>query len=777
MMKTLKKANEIDKTPYSRMKRVQDIIPINRIWEDGIFLVGNRYAKTYAFSDVNFSVANDETQLNILTQYSAFLNSLDSDADTKITINNRSLDKKTFSEEVLIPRADDGLDLYRDEYNKIIMSKAQAGSGIVQERYVTVSIYKKNIEEARTYFARVLTDFTKYFAAPGSKIRELDAVEKLRVLHDFYHPDDVTDFKIDLKDLMRKGHDFKDLICPDYCEHYKDYLVLGNKYARVLYLKDYATAISTDFIAQLMDRSRQMMLSLDVLPIPVDEAVRDTENRLLGIETNITNWQKKQNQNNNFSAEIPYDMEQQRIEMKEFLNDLTNRNQRMMLSVITLVHLADNLEQLNADTDSIVSFAKTKMCSMVPATFQQLDALNTVLPIGTRKMDQMRTLTTESLAAFMPFKAQEIQEPGGIYFGENAISHNLILCNVANLLNQSMLLLGVPGSGKSFFAKLLIIFLALSSKEDIIICDPEGEYTPLVKAIGGSVIQIAAGGKDRVNAMDMVEGYGDTDPIADKSQFIMSLIEQISPNEVGAYQKSIIDRCVALAYKRQRKTGQVPTLKTLRNLIIEQPEDEANYLALALELFTDGSLDIFAHETNVNTNNRIISYDIHNLGSQLKPVGLLTITDAIINRVNANWKKGKRAHLFIDEFHVVYENEQSGNFFTSAWRQFRKRNTYPCAITQNVEYLLASEAAKSMLSNSEFVVMLNQATSDRDQLQHLYNITPEQMSYVTNADAGCGLIRYGERLVPFVNKIPNNTDIYKLITTKPGEGAFSGRQS
>ena len=446
----------------------------------------------------------------------------------------------------------------------------------------------------------------------------------------------------------------------------------------------------------------------------------------------------------------------------------------MMLAVITMVHTADTKEQLDADTESILSIARKHMCQLAVLRYQQTDGLNTVLPIGAGKINTFRTLVTESLAVFMPFKVQEIQEHGGIYFGENSISHNLILCNMENLLNQSMFILGIPGSGKSFFAKLHILNLALTTNDDIIICDPEGEYAPLVNALKGEVIHIAAGGRDHINAMDMVDGYGDNNPIADKSQFIMSLIEQIDKNGVGAHQKSIIDRCVDSVYRECAESGITPTLRTLRKKLLEQPEDKAKELALALELFTSGSLDIFAHETNVDTSNRIISYDIHELGSQLKPAGLLTITDAMLNRVTSNWKRGRRTHVFIDEFHVVFENEFSANFFNSAWRQFRKRNAYPTALTQNVEYLLASVQASTMLSNSEFIVMLNQAASDREKLGKLLNISLEQMNYVTNAEAGSGLIRCGGALVPFRGKWPQNSKTYMLITTKAGEGIFAG---
>lgn len=344
------------------------------------------------------------------------------------------------------------------------------------------------------------------------------------------------------------------------------------------------------------------------------------------------------------------------------------------------------------------------------------------------------------------------------------------MCNKAKLLNPNSFLLGVPGSGKSFSAKMLIVFLALATGDDILICDPEREYASLIEAMGGEVIRIAAGSKDHINAMDMVDGYGDGgNPVIDKSEFVLSLFEQLDKKGVSAKEKSIIDRCTAAVYDDYQRGGNIPTLCVLRDKILEQPEREAQDLALELELFTSGSLDAFAHESNVDVKNRMVVYDILDLGKQLKTMGLLVITDAMLNRVTENWKLGKRTHIFLDEFHVVFENEYSGAFFNSAWRRFRKRNAYPNAITQNVDYLLDSVLARTMLSNSEYIVMLNQAAPDREKLAQLLNISNEQMGYITNADAGCGLIKYGSSLVPFVNQFPKNTKLYQLMTTKPGE--------
>ncbi len=771
MIKTLSNIFKQDKEKFVIPQNVQQAIPVQVIWEDGIFQIGkNKFARSYKFVDVNYAVASREDKEAMFLEYSELLNSFDSGATTKITINNRRLNKQDFERSILIPMQEDGLDLYRKEYNKMLLEKATGSNSMVQEKYVTVSVYKKSIEEARTYFARVGTELESHFARLGSKCVEMDATDKLRALHDFYRTGEETGFHFDLSETMKKGHSFKDFICPDSLEFKRDHFRMGNRYGRVLFLREYASYIKDNMIAELTDLNRSLMMSIDIIPIPTDEAVREVENRLLGVETNITNWQRRQNANNNFSAVIPYDMEQQRRESKEFLDDLTTRDQRMMFAVLTLVHTADSKKQLDADTDTLLTMARRNLCQMAVLKYQQMDGLNTALPIGHRKIDALRTLTTESLAVLMPFRVQEIMDEGGIYCGENAISHNLIMCNKAKLLNPNSFLLGVPGSGKSFSAKMLIVFLALATEDDILVCDPEREYASLIEAMGGEVIRIAAGSYDHINAMDMVEGYGDGgNPVIDKSEFVLSLFEQLDGNGISAKEKSIIDRCTSAVYEDYQREGTVPTLCVLREKMLEQPEKEAKDLALALELFTSGSLDAFAHESNVDINNRMVVYDIMDLGKQLKTMGLLVITDAMLNRVTENWKKGKRTHIFLDEFHVVFENEYSGAFFNSAWRRFRKRNAFPNAITQNVEYLLDSVLASTMLSNSEYIVMLNQAASDRQKLAELLNISGEQMSYITNADAGCGLIKYGSSLVPFINKFPKNTRLYKLMSTRPGE--------
>lgn len=687
MLKTLRSIMKQDKDTFKIPRSIQRTIPIDTIYEDGIFKYGNLYSKTYVFDDINYAVASKEDKETMFLTYSELLNSFDPGATYKITINVRRIDEEEFKKSILIPMCFDKLDVYRDEYNKILLENATGTNAFIQEKYLTVSIHKRNIQDARNYFARVDNDLNSHFVDLGSKCESLSYKDRLKIFYDFNHDGEESTFHFDIHDAMKKGHDFKDYICPDSLEFQDDYFKISNRYGRVVYLKDYANFIKDNMLSELCDYNQNLVVSFDLIPIPTDEAVREVENRVLGVETNITNWQRRQNANQNYSAVIPYDMEQQRKESKEFLDDLTARDQRMMFALMTIVIMADNKEDLDYRTDTLLSTARKHLCQLATLKWQQMDGLNTVLPYGTRKINALRTLTTESVAVFIPFRVQEVRDPKGIFYGKNAISNNMLLCNKANLLNPNAFRLGVPGSGKSFGAKEEIVFLAISTDDDILICDPETEYGALIEEMGGQNIRIAAGSNTNINAMDMDESYGETsNPIIEKSQFILSLFEQLETNRsLGAKEKSIIDRCTSNVYRKAKESGTIPTLIRLKEELLLQPEMEAKDLALSMELFTSGSLDTFAHPTNVDTNNRMVVYDICDLGAQLKTLGLLVITDAMLNRVSRNWRMGKRTHVFIDELHVVFENEHSATFFTSAWRRFRKRNAFPTGLTQNVE--------------------------------------------------------------------------------------------
>ena len=775
MIRTLGNIMKQDREKFTVPRKVQDMIPVRKIFSDGIFLVGkNKYSKMYKFADINYEVASDEDKRTIFLEYEDLLNALDSGATTKITINNRRLNRRDFENQILMKMRDDGLDEYRKEYNDMLMDKATGSNSIVQDKYLTVSVSKKNVEDARLYFSRIGTDFSAKLSRMGSSCIELDATERLRVIHDFFRAGEETSFCFDIKDRMQKGHSFRDYVCPDTYENEKDYFRIGKRYGRVLLLRDYASYIKDDMISKITAIDRNMMLSIDVVPVPTDEAVREVEQRLLGVETNITNWQRKQNMNNNFSASVPYDMMQQRKESKDFLDDLTTRDQRMMFAVVTMVHTADTKEQLDNDTEEILAAARSSMCQISVLKFQQLDGLKTALPFGVRKIDAFRTLTTESLAVLMPFHVQEVLDSGGIYYGQNAISNNMIIADRTKLLNGNSFILGVSGSGKSFTGKNEITNLALASDADIIIIDPEREYAPLVKAMGGSVIEISATSPNHINAMDMGSDYGESNPIIEKSQFLQSLCEQIiSGHHFQKGQQSIIDRCTENVYRTYRLKGYQgtpPTLMDFRDELLNQPEPEAQSLALELELFTRGSLNTFAKQTNVDTSSRLVCYDILELGEQLRAIGMLVILDSIINRITQNRKKGKQTFIFIDEIYLLFMHEYSAQFLFKLWKRVRKYGAYCTGITQNVDDLLQSHTARTMLSNSEFIVMLNQASTDRIELAKLLNISNEQMSHIDNVEAGHGLIKVGSSLVPFDNKFPRNTKLYHLMSTRPGEG-------
>ena len=779
MLKTIKRIIQEQKEKYRIPRSVRDLIPIDIIWKDGIFKRGNLFNKTFVYTDINFESASEENKENMFVKYSSVLNGFDNHAVTKMTISNRQMTRSDFEESVLIKLEGDVLDTYRQEYNDLLSELALVDNGTVQEKYITVSVVRKDIKAAREYFSRVEVELRNRFADLGSICRPLNAEERLRIFHNFYRPKESDQYHLDLDHSMRFGHDVRDYICPDSIEKHSNYLKIGDRYARTFFLKDIANFVRDDWVSELTEISKNMMFSMDCSPIPIDEANKMLEMKALAIDKNISDWQRRQMQNNNITAVIPYDMELQRNQIRELMKDVHDRDQRIFSVIFTLAITADTKDELEALTEAVYSFAQNRLCQISPLTFQQMDGLNTVLPFGVVKVYAFRTLTTESFAIFIPFKVQEILEKGGLFFGVNAISRNLILCNKRNLLNQAAIILGVPGSGKSMLAKFQILLLILFTKDDIMICDPEGEYSATIEALGevGTVIRIAAGGKDKLNPMYMVDGYGDGNPLVSKSQFVMSLIEQIDENGVTAQHRSVIDRCLALVYEDNRTKGTPTTLTVLREKLLEQPEPQAHDVALALELFTTGTLDIFAHESNVDLNKRVLVFDIHRLGEHLKPTGLLVVTDTILNRVALNWKQNRRTHIFVDEFHVLFQNEHSALFFNSAWRQFRKRNAYPTAITQNVDYLLESSEARSMVSNSEFIVMLNQAAPDREKLGEMLKISPEQMGYITNAEAGCGLIKYGSALVPFTNRIPKNTKMYELMTTTPGEGVFAKGQA
>ena len=503
MIKTLSKAQKMEREKFRIPRSVQDAIPIRRIFADGIFQVGNQYSKTWSFTDINYAIAGKEDKTSMFLDYSELLNALDSGASAKITIYNRRINKAEFERSVLLPDRDDGLDEYRHEFNRMLTAQVTGTSNsIVRERYLTVSVVKRNADEARSYFARVGTDLVTHLAQLFSVAQELTLTERLHIFRDFFKAGEQAAAEFNIHEHSKRGQHFKDWFCPDSMEFAADHFKLDARYGRVLYLQDYASYIKDSFVSELCDLDRDLMLSIDILPVPTDEAARQLQSTLLGVETNVANWQRRQNANNNFTATVPYDMELQRKETKEMLDDLTTRDQRMMFGLVTLVHLADSKEQLDSDTETLYSTARRHLCQLSTLRWQQKDGLDTVLPYGLRKIQALRTLTTESTAVLIPFRAQEIMQSNGLYYGQNAVSKNMIVADRRLLLNGNSFRLGVSGSGKSMSAKEEIVQIALSTEDDILILDPESEFGYLTEALGGVVIRISATSDSKA-----IEGY------------------------------------------------------------------------------------------------------------------------------------------------------------------------------------------------------------------------------------------------------------------------------
>lgn len=774
MIKSLLAANKSEKDRFVIPRSVQQSIPIRCVYSDGIWHTGRKHSRTWRFADINYAAASEEERRSIFLSYCAVLNSLPTDAAAKITIINRRINPVDFQRQILMKERGDELDRYRRESNQILTRRAAESNNLVQEKYITLSIPQRKIEETRTYFRRVDANLSKGFGRLDSGAKPLTTHDRLRILHDFFRPGEEQYFTFDQTAAIRRGLDFRDLICPDGLAFKAGHFEMGDKVGRVLFLKDYASYIKDEMIADLSDFPRNLMLSIDILPIPTDEAVREVQSRILGIETDITRWQQRQNDKNNFTASIPYELEQLRGETKEFLSDLTERDQRMIFAVVTLVHIADSMEQLDADTEALLSIGREHLCQFSTLRYQQEDGLNTVLPYGLRRVKALRTLTTESAAVLMPFRVQEIQDPGGLPYGVNAISKNLLICERKRLISPHAFYLGVSGSGKSVAMKSTIENVALATNDDIIIIDAEREYGPITRSLGGTVVEISPSSPHHINPMEVADGYGDGEnPIAMKSELITSILEQqMGVGRVNGSHKSIIDRCTANVYQNyfhSRGKAPMPLLTDWRNEVLKQVDPEAREIALAAELITEGSLNVFAHPGNVDMNSRIITLDLYEMGEQLRPTALVVTLEAIQNRVMENRKRGKYTWVFLDEVYLYFKYHYSGEFLYRAWKRFRKYAGIMTAATQNVEECLKSETARLMLANSEFLLLFNQAATDRAELGKLLHISDTQMGYITNAEPGHGLLKMGGSLVPFNNSIPKDTELYRLMSTTPGE--------
>jgi type IV secretory pathway VirB4 component len=782
-------------------KTVQETIPYTSVYKNGIIEIEpGLYTKSYLLHDVNFQTAADEEQETIFTDYGNLLNSLGADVKAEVTVFNRNIDQEQFRKNTLLKMQHDNFDSYREEYNQILESKINEGrNNIIHEKYLTLTIEANGIDEASITFSRLDTEI-------GARIKKINGVEtfpmtieeRLAVLYDIYNLNSTTPFNaklnvkgqqasnFDLAWLKKQGITSKDIIAPTSMNFVNsNYFQIDDVFVRTLYIDNLPTFLSTDLIPEISSVPCNMLLSVHFDSMKQDKAIKLIRNQMVNINSNVVDAQKKASRAG-YSADLisPELLKTQR-EAERIMSDMTSRNQKMFMMTMVVTVFADDKEELEKNTKSVQSVAQRFLCGLKPLTFQQEHGFTTSLPLGYNKIYVQRILTTESASLFIPFSAQELSQKNGMYYGLNAVSRNLLLFNRINSKNANGVILGTPGSGKSFSAKREMLNVFLGTNDDIYIIDPEREYSPLAALFGGQVVKIAAGSKTYINPLDMDLDYADEDdPITLKSDFIGSLCETVIGGRYGLapIQKSVIDRCVRQVYQPYMEhmkrladksitcdKSAMPTLDDFYELLLQQPEPESQNIALALELYCRGTLDTFAHKTNVQTKSRFVVYDIKDIGSGMKEMGLQVCLNDIWNKIIENKKRGKRTWFYIDEFYLLTQTESSARFLQQIWKRARKWGGVPTGITQNVEDLLASKEARGIINNCDFVLMLNQAPLDRIELGHMLNISPTQMSYITNADAGQGLIYTGKFIVPFLDKFPTGNSLYKAMTTKPDE--------
>lgn len=766
--KELKKASEpLYKTP----KSIQETIEIMAVAENGIFEVAkNRYSKSYRFQDINYTTTKEEEQIDVFERYCKFLNSLD--CNFKITINNKNKNMVDLRKLVLLQYKKDGFDHFRKTYNDIIEDKIREGrQGIEQERYLTLTIERKNFEEAKAQFATLEATVHKAFIELGADIVPLTGNERLKVLYDYYHLGNEEQFEFDLKDSKMVGADFTNDLCNGMVKYFPEHFEDERKFCKALFIKKYPSSLSDRFLNEITSLPVHSITSIDVVPIPKDLTTKTLQKKYLGIESDIIKQQRVRNKNNDFATEISYAKRTEKKEIEEIMDDVRENDQCLFYVAVTIVLMADSKKELDSICETVQTIGKRNSCTIDVHYLKQREALNTALPIGVRQVETMRTMLTQSLAVLMPFNVQELNDVGGNYYGINQVSKNINVGNRKKLINGNGFIFGVPGSGKSFFAKQEMGNVLLNTDDDIIIVDPMNEYFDIAHTFKGVVVNMSTYTDNYVNPLDMDVWNLDLNDtkgwIRDKGEFMLGLCEQCMGDTLNSRQKSIIDRCVRKIYIdiAKAKEKYIPIMSDFYQVLLEQPEDEAKDIALSLELFVNGSLNIFNHQTNVDIENRFIVYGIRDLGAELSPITMLVMMENIQNRIIENAKNGKATWLYLDEFHVLLNREYSAKYLQGLWKKVRKQGGLCTGITQNVVDLLQNYVATTMLANSEFVALLKQANTDSSKLAEVIGISEAQLRFVTNTSAGMGLIKCGSVVIPFDNTISKDTEIYKLYNT------------
>ena len=772
------RANRTDK----KGKSAQDSIPYERMWPDGICRVSDsHYTKTIQFQDINYQLAQQEDKTAIFDEWCSFLNFFDSSIHFELSFMNLSTDAESFEKSIRIPFKKDSFNPVRAEYSQMLKKQlAQGNNGLTKTKYLTFGIEAESMRQAKPRLNHIENDLLNNFRRLGVIATTMNGKERLHLMHSMFHMGDNDKFFFDWKYLVESGLSVKDFIAPTaFAFKTNRTFQMGSIFGSMSYLAITASDLSDRMLADFLDMESTQIVTMHIQSVDQTAAIKTIKRIITELDRSKIEEQKKAVRSGYDMDIIPSDLATYGKDAKSLLKELQSQNERMFMVTFLVLNTGRTEQELENNVFQAQSIAQKHNCNLRRLDFQQESGLMSSLPLAQNLIEIRRGLTTSSTAIFVPFTTQELFQNGGetLYYGLNALSNNLIMVDRKKLKNPNGLILGTPGSGKSFSAKREITNAFLVTDDDIIICDPEAEYAPLVERLHGQVIHIGPASTQYINPMDINSNYSEEDnPLALKADFILSLCELVVGGKEGLQpvEKTVIDRCVHVVYRKyfENPTPEnMPLLEDLYNALLTQDEPEARHVAAALEIYVKGSLNIFNHHTNVDIHNRIVCFDIKQLGKQLKKLGMLIVQDAVWGRVTANRSAGKSTRYYADEFHLLLKEEQTAAYSVEIWKRFRKWGGIPTALTQNVKDLLASPEVSNIFENSDFVYMLNQANGDRQILAKQLNISPHQLSYVTHSGEGEGLLFFGNVILPFVDHFPKDLELYRILTTRLSEVA------
>jgi len=760
-------------------RTAQQSIPYRTMHKDGVCRVTDRlYTKTITFGDINYQLAQNEDKTQIFEGYCDFLNYFDSTIHIQLSFVNKYGNLQDFEQSISIPDQADEFNSIRREYSDMLRSQLSKGNnGLVKQKYITFGIEADSLREAKPRLERIELDIINNFKMLGVPAYSLSGLERLEVIHGQLHPDGTEKLRLAWSDLPKTGLSTKDYVAPtsfDFRD--KRAFRMGQTIGAASFVQIIAPELTDKLLADFLNMENAITVNMHIQSIDQATAIKTIKRKITDLDAMKIQEQKKAVRAGYDMDVIPTDIATYGDEAKNILKELQSRNERMFLVTIIILNTAPTKQKLENQIFATAGIAQKYNCSLKRLDFCQEQGLMSSLPLGLNQIEIQRGLTTSATAIFVPFTTQELfQEGQALYYGLNALSNNLIMADRKSLKQPAGLILGTPGSGKSFSAKRSIVNTFLLTDDDIILADPEGEYFSLVSRLHGQSIKLSPTSRHRINPMDINLNYSDDeDPLTLKSDFILSLCELIVGGKDGLSptEKTVIDRCVRLVYRdyfADPCPENMPILEDLYNLLRTQAETEAHHVSTALEIYVTGSLNVFNHRTNVDLQNRFVCFDIKELGKQLKKLGMLILQDAVWNRVTINRAAKKTTWFYIDEFHLLLKEEQTAAYSIEIWKRFRKWGGIPTGITQNIKDLLASREIENIFENSDFILMLNQASGDRQILAKQLGISPHQLSYVTQSAEGEGLLFFGDVIIPFADRFPKDTELYKIMTTKLSE--------